>query len=126
MLGATEVAAALVRKRNAGLITPLDYAVAMANLRAEIIDAADFLKPTTDNSLISTSVPLLDRHAINATDAVVLQAGLLLVSQFRAAGNDLVLVACDRRLLRAAQAEGLLTFDPETQTQAELDALIGP
>ena len=40
--------------------------------------------------------------------------------------NSLVLVVTDRRLLRAAQAEGLLTFDPETQTQAELDAFLGP
>jgi hypothetical protein len=46
--------------------------------------------------------------------------------QLRAAGNDLVLVARDRRLLRAAQAEGLLTFDPENQTEPELDILIGP
>jgi hypothetical protein len=29
-------------------------------------------------------------------------------------------------LLRAAQAEGLLTFDPENQTEPELDILIGP
>jgi hypothetical protein len=33
-------------------------------------------------------------------------------------------VASDQRLLRAAAAEGLATFNPETQSQAELDALI--
>jgi len=27
-------------------------------------------------------------------------------------------------LLKAARAEGLLTFDPETQTQPDLDALL--
>jgi hypothetical protein len=36
------------------------------------------------------------------------------------------LVASDQRLLRAAQAEGLPTFDPETQDQAALGALTGP
>ena len=41
-------------------------------------------------------------------------------------GDDLVLVASDQRLLRAAQAEGLVTFDPETQSQADLDALLMP
>jgi len=42
----------------------------------------------------------------------------------RPAGDDIVLVAFDRRVLRAAQAEGLQTFNPETDTQAYLDALI--
>jgi hypothetical protein len=56
----------------------------------------------------------------------VLQAAPQMIPTLRAVGNDLVLVACDRRLLRAAQAEGLLTFDPENQTQPELDSLLGP
>jgi len=36
----------------------------------------------------------------------------------------LVLVTSDQRLLRAAQAEGVLTFDPTTQTESDLDALL--
>jgi len=42
----------------------------------------------------------------------------------RAGGNDLVLVAADHRLLKAARAEGVLAFDPEAQTQPDLDALL--
>jgi 3-hydroxyisobutyrate dehydrogenase-like beta-hydroxyacid dehydrogenase len=42
----------------------------------------------------------------------------------RAAGHDLVLMTTDPPLLRAARREGLTTFNPERQTQAELDALI--
>ncbi len=126
MLGGAEVAAALVRKRNGGVISPADFAVAMKELRAEVLDAPDFTKPVSDNQLIDASIPLLDKHSINATDAVVLQAALQLAVQARAVGDDLALVACDRRLLRAAQAEGLLTFDPENQTQAELATLLGP
>jgi hypothetical protein len=42
----------------------------------------------------------------------------------RARGDDLVLVASDQRLLRAAQVEGLLVFKPETQTTTDLDALL--
>jgi hypothetical protein len=38
----------------------------------------------------------------------------------------LVLVSSDQRLLRAAQAEGLVTFNPEIQDQATLAALVGP
>jgi predicted nucleic acid-binding protein len=120
MLGAAEVAAALVRKRNQGILTPAEYLTAAGELKAEVLDPVDFSKLTSDNALILASMRFLNRHAINATDAVVLEAALQLASSFRTAGDDLVLVACDRRLLRAAQAEGLLTFDPE------LDALLGP
>jgi predicted nucleic acid-binding protein len=126
MLGAAEAAAALVRKKNRGTISPAAFLSATGSLKAEVVDPADFTKVPSDNPLILASMRFLDRHAINATDAVVLEAALQLAAPTRHAGNDLVLIACDRRLLRAAQAEGLLTFDPETQTQADLDALIGP
>jgi predicted nucleic acid-binding protein len=126
MLGGAEVAAALVRKRNAGAISSASFAVAMANLRTEVLDAIDLLKPVADNPLIDKSIPFREKHSINATDAVVLRIGLEIAADLRRNGNDLVLVCSDRRLLRAAQAEGLLTFDPENQTQAELDTLIGP
>jgi hypothetical protein len=41
-------------------------------------------------------------------------------------GNDLVLVASDQRLLRAAQGEGLTTFNPKIQDQTALAALVAP
>jgi hypothetical protein len=65
-------------------------------------------------------------HSVNATDAIVLHAALGLAQHQRSRGDDLVLVASDQRLLRAAQAEGLRTFDPETQDQATLALLVGP
>jgi predicted nucleic acid-binding protein len=126
MLGAAEVAAALARKRNGGVITPTAYVAAMARLGAEVLNAAHFLKLPADNALIEASLPLLDKHAINATDAVLLRAALDAATHHRAGSNDLVLVTADQRLLNAAQAEGLLTFDPERQVQADLDSLLGP
>ncbi|MGH9845023.1 MAG: hypothetical protein ACREEM_40425 [Blastocatellia bacterium] len=42
----------------------------------------------------------------------------------KADGDDLVLVSADSRLVRAAKVEGLFTFDPETESQPALDALI--
>jgi hypothetical protein len=65
---------------------------------------------------------LLD--AINATDAVLLRLAIDLAARLRVDGDDLVLVASDKRLQRAAQAEGLLAFDPETQTETELGVLL--
>jgi len=124
MLGAAEVAAALVRKRNGGIITPAVFTAAMTKLRTEVLDAVDFVKLPSDNTLIDASIPFFDKHALNATDGILLQAALNFAKQLRAAGNNLALVASDKRLLKAAQAEGLLTFDPETQSLADLDSLI--
>ena len=124
MLGAAEVAAALVRKRNGGFITPTVFSAAMARLRTEVLTAEDLVKLPADNALITTAIPLSDKYAINANDAIVLQIALDLVAQRRTEGNTLVLVASDQRLLKAAQAEGLLTFDPERQTEVELDTLL--
>jgi hypothetical protein len=124
MLGAAEVAAALVRKRNGNRITPAMFAASMTQLRSEAIDAAAVTILPADNPLINRSVPLSEIHAINATDAVLLRAVIDAATQLRTFGNDLVLLESDLRLLRAAQSEGLLTFNPETETEADLDALL--
>jgi predicted nucleic acid-binding protein len=126
MLGAAEVAAGLARKRNGGLIPPVLFATAMIQLRTEILDAPTFAKLPADNTLIDAAILLLEKHAINANDAIVLRSALDVVIPFRSVGDDLILVASDQRLLKAAQAEGLATFDPETQSTTDLDALLPP
>jgi uncharacterized protein (DUF934 family) len=76
--------------------------------------------------LVFRAVPLILTHSINSTDAILLRSALDFAGQLRAAGHDLVLVVSDRRLLAAARAEGLATFNPETDANADLDALLGP
>lgn len=61
-----------------------------------------------------------------STDAILLRSALDLAVPLRAAGDDLLLISCDQRLLKAAQAEGLTTFDPENKSDVDLDALLGP
>jgi hypothetical protein len=56
MLGATAGAAALVRKRNGGRITPTVFA-AMVRLRTEVLTAGDILKLPADHALINTALP---------------------------------------------------------------------
>lgn len=126
MLGAAEVVAALVRKRNGGLLAPALFVTGMARLTSEVLTAVDFTRLPAENPLISAAIPLLERYAINSTDGIVLQSAREVAAQLRGGGDDLVLVASDRRLLNAARVERLATFDPETQSQADLDALIGP
>jgi predicted nucleic acid-binding protein len=125
-LGVAEVAATLVRKRNRGDLTLAAYTLTMAALHSEVLRIGGLVKLAADDPLILHSLPLLERHAINATDAVVLQTALDLAAALRASGNDLVLVATDRRLLQAARAEGVIVFDPETQIQTDLDVLLMP
>jgi hypothetical protein len=57
---------------------------------------------------------------VNSTDAIVLRVALDMAQHLRRRGDDLVLVAADRHLFRAAQREWLGTFDPESQDQAVL------
>ena len=96
----------------------------MTDFRSEVIDAASFTKIPATDSLVNAAASLVEKHSLNATDAVILRSVLDLVTVLRGTGDDLVLVTSDRRLLRAAQVEGVLTFNPETQ-KGDLDALLG-
>lgn len=125
-VGCAEVVSILVRKQNAGQLATRTFAQAMLQIGREIIHAANLRKIEPTNGLVLGALRHIQTHSINATDALVLHAALGLTYHLRPRGDDLVLVASDQRLLRAAQAEGLTTFNPETQDQAALASLIGP
>src|SRR6184192_3601685 len=110
MLGAAEVSAALVRKRNSGVLAANVFAGAMAQWRAEVLDETTFLKLPSMNPLIYASVAFQDAYALNATDAVLLRAALDYAATLRTHGNSLVIVLSDQRLRKACQTEGLVTF----------------
>jgi predicted nucleic acid-binding protein len=120
-----EVVSIFVRKRNAGLLSPADFGEAMADFESEIVHAADVSKQPVSQRLVFSSLPLIVAHSINSTDALTLRSALAVARRLRAAGDDLVLVASDHRLLRAARAEGLSTFDPESQDLAALAVFLG-
>ncbi len=125
-ISAGEVVSLFVRKRNAGVLSDSDFGQAMARFRAEIVQAADVTKFSIPNRLALSSFPFIVAHSINSTDAVTLKSPIALARRVRAAGDALVLVASDQRLLRAAQVEGLSTFDPERQDPAVLAGLLVP
>ena len=78
--------------------------------------------PTEDQ--ITDSWELIEKHSINSTDAIILQCAIDYTNDLRPDGHRLILVSSDKRLIRAARSERMLTFDPETDTQTALDALI--
>lgn len=123
-VGMAEVASLLVRKRNGKHITSAAFAQALINFSTEVVTHASVYKIAVEVQLVGAALPLIINHSINATDGVLLRSALHLATELRARGDDLVLVASDHRLLRAAQAEGLLVFDPEQQTTFDLDALL--
>jgi uncharacterized protein len=125
-VGAAEVVSILVRKRNAGTLSVADYSQAILELESDVIKSPAKHLLAFDNSVVIDAIAYIMTHSINATDAIVLRVALDVAQHLRNQGDDLVLVASDQRLLRAAQAEGLVTFNPETQDQNALATLVGP
>jgi predicted nucleic acid-binding protein len=127
-VGAGEVISILLRKRNAGVISAGYFEQAVVDFDTEIVHAAAVNKMPVSNRLAISSFPLIRDHSINSTDAVTLKSALAIARKPRVAGDDLdlVLVASDQRLLRATQAEGLTTFNPESQDHTALAPLLRP
>ncbi|MDQ3815955.1 MAG: hypothetical protein M3347_18755 [Armatimonadota bacterium] len=114
----------IVRRKNAGVLLPVDYIQVLTDWRVEIIESADFRLEAAEDSLVQASFAFIEHYSLNATDAIVLSSALTVAQALRAAGDDLVLVASDNRLLSAAQAAGVATFNPETDSQQILDTMI--
>jgi predicted nucleic acid-binding protein len=125
-VGAGEVVSILVRKRNAGAISAAYFSQALLDFESEIVRSADIGKLPVTNRLATSSFSLIVTHSLNSTDAVILRSALAIARKLRAGGGDLVVVAADQRLLRAARAEGLSTYNPERQGRAALAGFVGP
>jgi uncharacterized protein len=119
-----ETLSIIVRRRNGGKLTDAAYRDASQTLRDELIVAAEVQFRGTDDALVFASLPLIEQHSINSTDALVLRASLELEASLQSDGHSIVLVASDVRLLRAAAAESLAVFNPETEATARLAVLI--
>ncbi|HTA67397.1 MAG TPA: type II toxin-antitoxin system VapC family toxin [Bryobacteraceae bacterium] len=72
-----------------------------------------FIKQLMNDALIDVATGLVDRHALRAYDAVQLAGCIALKAN--AAGDEPIFVCSDRRLVEAAEAEGLSSLDPTVQ-----------
>ena len=122
--GIGEAISIFVRRRNEGKITDLICRQILSELHTEIIDNAKVEKVSPTELQVMDSWELIEDCSINSTDAIILRCALDKAAELRAHGHDLVMVSSDLRLIRAAKAEGLITFDPETDDQQTLDSLI--
>lgn len=122
IIGVLEIVSVLVRKHNDGRLSAQLFAQAMLEFNQEIIENEAFAVTSIEDSLLIAALELIGQHNLNATDAVILksclnlQAGLL--------NERVILCTSDKRLVRAAQQEGLTVFDPEVDTLAQLESLL--
>lgn len=123
VLSYSETCGALVRKRNGGALDAATFSTARSALRAEIIDDPDFGVLAVEFHDILGGIDLIDRPNLNSADASIL-ASFLSFAQAQMAGTVCILAAADQRLLRAAQAEGLKTLNPERFAPADVPALL--
>ena len=120
MFGILEIISVLARKRNDGRLPEQLFAQALIELNREILDDDDFAIASVDDDLTLSALPLIVRYNINATDAIVLRSCLNLHALLTEQNDRLIFWSCDKRLLRAAQAENTEVFDPEVETLSRL------
>ena len=119
-----ETRSVIVRCRNRGDITSSDFNQAIQQFDVEVVNSTEVVQVHATVTQKIAARKLIDDYSINSTDAYILQCALDKANELRADGHNLIMVSSDKRLLRAAQSEQLLTFDPETDSQPTLDVLI--
>jgi predicted nucleic acid-binding protein len=123
VLGYAETLSVLSRKRNRGSITASNFLAAKTMLRAEVLDDPTFLVMNLDDVAVLDGLRFIEGYSLNATDAAILSLFLRLSRSTAFRNHQPILVASDRRLLRAAEAEGLATLNPEDVSPEEAAAL---
>jgi predicted nucleic acid-binding protein len=117
--GYVEAYSVLLRRLNAGVISAATFAGAVLTLQADVIYNPKLRLLNVSDGVIFSSIVMMRRHNLNATDAALLTM-LLEYTVAAPADGPLVVVAADQRLLRAAAAEGLRTLNPETLLAADV------
>ena len=115
----TETYAILVRKKNDGRIAATDFTAAVSALHKEVLAADDFELISIDDETALNSIPIIVKHNLNSADAAFLTSCLQYTREFHA-GQTCVLLASDKRLIRAARSEGLAVLNPEAVVHADL------
>ena len=106
-----EVIAAVARRVRAGVTSAADGVVAIQLFRGDFQTKFDVIPLTAQ--LIEEAMNLTELHRLRAYDAVQLASVADLEAQMTTAGfGPLTLISADNELNQAAQAEGILTDDP--------------
>ena len=94
------------RQQGGTLIQP-KHNQAIQEFETEVANNADVEKVKATDTQRKAARELIETYLINSATALILQCALDKAKELRAAGNDLVLVCADNRLLMAAKREGV-------------------
>ena len=119
--GYAETYSILLRRYNAGILGPNAFRDAITELQMDVIGASGLRVLSISDATIFGSPPLMQAHNINAADAAILATYLRFQ---RAAPAPCLMVASDKRLNRAAEAEGLKSLNPEEITPGEVPQIV--
>ena len=125
-VGLAEVVSILVRKHNGKRITTPTFRRALAEFQKEFKIRSPVQVIDVTAVAAVRAYRFIRLYSVNSTDAILLRSAIDLAILLRAAGDDLLLVSSDLRLINAARAESLTVFNPETGSVTDLDALLGP
>ncbi len=120
--GYAETYSIILRRYNGGLFDFETFNDGVTTLQSELLDNPDFALHSISDTVIFRSIATMKKHNINATDAAILT--LILELAHASDAPTFIVVASDKRLLRAAEAEGLTTLNPETLDVADLPTFL--
>jgi predicted nucleic acid-binding protein len=114
----------LLQKLNSGVIDRPMFTTAVSTLEAEVVRNPDFGLLSISDAMVFASIGIISQHNLNATDAAILALLLDYTRVLPSGRSGCVVIAADRRLLRAADAEGLKMLDPEILSTAGVPAFL--
>ena len=103
-------------------VTPWGYAFSVTSLQQEVLVSNQFKVLTIEDDRILAGLALLVKHNLNSNDAAILATYLRFQQSLPSGSPPCLLVAADKRLLRAAEAEGLRTLNPEAAGPQDIAA----
>ena len=120
-----EVYSVLIRKLNRKEISKQIFESAKSNIRLELIDDPKFVLLSIPDDVIYSGIPLMEAYNINTTDAALIRVFQSYMSSFAARSDvSFFLVASDKNLLRAAEALGIKTANPQTLAASDVPAFL--
>ncbi len=115
-----ETMATLNRKKNEGKIEKAEFNELLAVFFTEM-DAINII--TVDEKLLIDSLDNILKYNLNSADALHLATAKEVNQIIRPIKGRLVLLAADKRLLKAAQGERFQVFNPEEDSELDLKRL---
>lgn len=111
LVSGAEAVAAITRRKNTNTIAAADAARAIATFKIQFRNQFKAVRVT--DTLVNDAMLLAEKHGLRGYDAIQLASALFIEAKMTARGvGPLTLISAEHELNQAAQAEGLLTDDP--------------